>query len=67
MDSEDFLSYFSGGSTFRERALNDAADLIKAIHSSPKSDAITQGLINPLKNEMLARALAAKAMMCTSG
>ncbi len=67
MDADDLVSYLSGGSTFRERAFNDAADLIKAIHSSPKSDSITQGLINPLKNEMLARALATKAMMGTSG
>jgi hypothetical protein len=63
METKDLINYLAGGSTFRERVLGDAEDLIKAIKSSSKSDAIAQGLVNPLKNEMLARAAAAKAMM----
>lgn len=63
MDTDDLISYLSGGSTFRERSLLEASDLIKAIQGSSKGDAISQGLINPLKNEMLARAALAKGMM----
>ena len=63
MDAEDLVSYLSGGSTFRERSLLEAADLIKAIQETSKGDTISQGLINPLKNEMLARAALAKGMM----
>ena len=61
--SEDLVSYLSGGSTFRERSLLEAADLIKAIQGTSKGETISQGLINPLKNEMLARAALAKGMM----
>jgi hypothetical protein len=57
MDAEDLVSYLSGGSTFRERSL------LKAIQGTSKGDTISQGLINPLKNEMLARAALAKGMM----
>ena len=67
METQDLINYLAGGSTFRERVLGDAEDLIKAVKSSSKSDAISQGLINPLKNEMLARAIAAKAMMGSLG
>jgi hypothetical protein len=63
MDTADLLSYLSGGSTFRERSLLEAADLIKAIQGTSKGDTISQGLVNPLKNEMLARAALAKGMM----
>jgi hypothetical protein len=63
MDAEALVSYLSGGSTFRERSLLEAADLIKAIQGTSKGDTISQGLINPLKNEMLARAALAKGMM----
>jgi hypothetical protein len=67
METQDLINYLAGGSTFRERVLGDAEDLIKAIKSSSKSDAIAQGLVNPLKNEMLARAAAAKAVMGSLG
>jgi hypothetical protein len=67
MDASDLVNYLSGGTTFRERVLGDAKDLIKAIKSKSSTDAIAQGLVNPLKNEMLARAAAAKAMMGTLG
>lgn len=67
MDTTDLVNYLSGGSTFRERVLGDAEDLIRAVKSKTASDAIAQGLVNPLKNEMLARAAAAKAMMGSLG
>ena len=67
MDTADLVNYLSGGATFRERVLGDAEDLMRAIRSKSTSDAISQGLVNPLKNEMLARAAAAKAMMGTLG
>lgn len=63
MDTTDLVNYLSGGSTFRERVLGDAEDLIRAVKSKAASDVISQSLVNPLKNEMLARAAAAKAMM----
>lgn len=63
MDTEDLISYLSGGSNFRERSLLEAADLIKEIQKSGKTDTISQGLVNPLKNEMLARAALARGMM----
>lgn len=63
MDTGDLISYLSGGSTFRERSLLEAADLIKEIQKSGKTDTISQGLVNPLKNEMLARAALARGMM----
>lgn len=63
MDTEDLVSYLSGGANFRERSLLEAADLIKEIQKTSKGDSIAQGLINPLKNEMLARAALAKGMM----
>lgn len=66
MDTTDLVNYLSGGSSFRERVLGDAEDLIRAVKSKAASDVIAQGLVNPLKNEMLARAAAAKAMMGTS-
>lgn len=67
MDTDDLVSYLSGGSNFRERSLLEAADLIKAIQTTSKGDAISQGLVNPLKNEMLARAALAKGMMGSVG
>ena len=67
MDTADLINYLSGGSTFRERVLGDAEDLVRAVKSKAAADVIAQGLVNPLKNEMLARAAAAKAMMGTSG
>jgi hypothetical protein len=62
MDTAALLSYLSGGTTFREKYLPEAADFLKQLGVS-KSDTISQGLINPLKNEMLARAAMAKGMM----
>jgi hypothetical protein len=57
------LGYLSGGTSFREKYLPEASDIRSYLKPSVSSNALGNILINPLKDELLAKALVARNMM----
>lgn len=55
------IGYLSGGTSFREKYLPEASDIRSYLKPSSSLDPLN--LINPLKDALIARALAAKSMM----
>jgi len=66
MDTSDLIAALTGGSTYRERSgLPEAKDFQTQISSSksPSQYTLMSILLDPLKDELIAKAIADRALM----